>query len=165
MGKSNVFLTLSEKGFKGGGDAGDTFGSTVAGKTGSIEVLDYGFSIEQVGTEEGGRPRSVERIKRSTVTITRWVDNRSPLLFEYCVKGEYIATAELQIFGRDRDTPYLKYIMSFVHIGKYSASGGSDLPKETIELIYGQMRITFESVTRAWSWVVEAPSDLLHPSI
>ena len=158
---SNVFLKISEKGFKSGGDAGSKFGSIVKDKTGLIEVLDYSFNIEQVGTEEGGRPRSVERIKRTTVTIKRWVDNRSPLLFEYCVKGEYLSEAELQIFGSDRETPYLKYILGHVHVAKYSPSGGNDLPKETIELTYGQMRVTFGSVSRAWSWVVEAPTDLL----
>ena len=157
--KSNVYLTLSEKGFESDGAEGN-WGSTVANKTGLIEVLDYSFGVKQVGTEEAGRPRSVERIERSLFQFKRYVDNRSPLLFEYCVKGEYLKEAELRVFGTDPASPYLKYTMSFVHVSSYDANGGDDLPTETIQLAYGQMRVTFEGVSRAWSWVFETPTDL-----
>lgn len=178
MGKTNVFLTLSQKGFDKDGEAGSKFGTTVkhgpvnndgdatsGNSLGSIEVLDYSFSIKQVGSEEGGRPRSVERVEHSQVRIKKFVDNRSPLLFEYCVKGEYISEAELLIFGTNPSEPYLKYTMSYVHVASYEPSGGSDLPVESIGLTYGQMKVQWldgDNITRAWSWVMEVPDEIAH---
>jgi type VI secretion system secreted protein Hcp len=168
MGMSNVFLALSKKGFGSDGDAGGTFGSTVNNKKGLIEVLDYDFKIWQEGSEEGGRPRSVESVKRSTFNFKKYVDNRSPLLFEYCVKGEYISEAQLRVYGTDSAEPYLKYTMSYVHVSKYEPHGGDDLPTEKIELKYGQMKVEWKdqhsanesaNIARAWSWVMEMPGE------
>ncbi len=138
---------------------------------GAIEVLDFNFDIEQVGSEEGGRPRSIEDIKKSEFRFKKAVDSRSPKLFKYCCAGEFIGAAELQIYGAT-DKPYLTYRMTYVHVSKYEPSGGEDLPTEWISLKYGQMAVKFDEggmgaskhgnsktgvIVNRFSWVMQAP--------
>jgi type VI protein secretion system component Hcp len=176
--KTNAFLTLTSKGFneddigdvkdpkwgsmvfRGSGQAEETNLDPDKSKDvlGSIEVLEYKFSINQVGSEDPGRPRSVESIQRSQFRFKKFVDNRSPILFFYCVTGKWITKAELMVFGTDRVSPYLTYTMSDVHVSSYEPSGGGDLPTEWISLMYGRMCVDVDKVKRAWSWVFESPT-------
>jgi len=156
----------------GGKISSGQYGTAAQNLPGAIEVLDFGFTIQQIGSEEGGRPRSVEDIKRSEFTFTKAVDSRSPKLFKFCCEGTYIGAAELQVFGPVPDRPYLTYRMTYVHISTYQPSGSDTVPTEQIGLRYGQMAVKFDeagiggtengnpksgSIVNRFSWVMQAP--------
>lgn len=147
------------------------YGTGVEVLAGAIEVLEFDFDIKQVGSEEGGRPRSIEDIQRSEFRFKKAVDSRSPKLFKYCCEGEFIGSAELQIYGPST-VPYLTYRMTFVHVSSYAPSGGESLPTEWIGLKYGQMGVKFNeagigtakhgnsktgTISQRFSWVMQAP--------
>ncbi len=176
MATSNVYLILSETMFKERSadgtqtDPAAAYGTNAANRKGAIEVLDFGFSVEQIGTEPSGRPRSIEAVTRSRFTFEKAVDSRSPKLFKYCCEGTLIWQAECQVFGPVGNKPYLVYHMGHVHVSKYNPSGGSKLPTETIELTFGEMAVKFDnagiggskhgntrtgSVTTKWSWILD----------
>lgn len=176
MATSNVFLMLNEPMFNKTDDG--SYGTTAYNLPGGIEVLDFGFEIEQIGSEDGGRPRSVERVERSDVKITKAVDSRSPLLFRFCCQGTYISFAEIQCYGPDPSTPYLVYRLQYVHISSYSPSGGSEVPTEEIGLRFGELGVKWNdagignprqgnskngSLNSNWSWVTEWPVTLGDP--
>jgi len=181
MATSNVYLILSEPMFQGrsalASDGSEdhlvatAYGTNAANRPGSIEVLDFSFSVEQIGSEPSGRPRSIESIARSKFVFKKAVDSRSPKLFRYCCEGTYIAKAECQIYG-PTNTPYLTYHMAHVHIASYAPSGGEELPTETIGLTFGEMAVKFDnsgigegkhgntrtgSVVTKWSWIFDIP--------
>ena len=176
MATTSVFLIFSESMFKQrSGTATATqpdsdYGSNAANRAGAIEVLDFSFKIEQIGSEEGGRPRSVETVVRSRFVFEKAVDARSPKLFKYCCEGELIWQAECQIFGPNPNVPYMVYHMGHVHVSSFEPSGGSSLATEKIELTFGEMAVKFDnagigavkhgnsrtgSVTAKWSWVFD----------
>lgn len=151
-----------------------TFGSSAMTMPGAIEVLSYNFTVNQKGSEPGGRPRSVEEVVRSEVRIKKMADSRSPKLFRYCCEGAYIASVEIQVYGPVLDKPYLTFHLSYVHISSFEPAGGGPdgFPIEMIGLTYGQMAIKFDnagmgskqqgnarsgSVENEWSWVMEMP--------
>lgn len=174
MAQTDIFLSMSKDGFK----IGDTaFGTSDVRCPGSIEVLGYSHTIQQVGAESGGRPRSVEEVRHNDFEIEKAVDAFSPLLFHMCCSGTYIAEAKVLLYsasggwGTTSSTdyptaypePFLIYTMSYVHISYVSPSGGSGIPTEKIGLKYGQMRVKHlpSNTQRDWSQVMEAPVKLL----
>ncbi|MBB03091.1 MAG: type VI secretion system tube protein Hcp [Rubinisphaera brasiliensis] len=176
MATSNVFLILSERYFDETNDG--TYGTGAINCPGAIEVLEFGFNIEQIGSEEGGRPRSVEKVVRSDVKIRKAVDSRSPLLFKYCCQGTHLGFAEIQCFGPDPSVPYLVYRLQFVHVSSYSPSGGGDVPTEEIGLRFGEMGVRWNdagigmakqgntktgTLHSNWSWVMQWPITLGDP--
>ena len=181
MALTNVFLILSEPNFaQAGSDRshGTSYGTNAFNLPGAIEVLEFGFNVEQVGSEPAGRPRSIERVDRSDVKIVKAVDSRSPALFRYCCEGTFIGAAEIQCYGPVPTAPYLVYRLQHVHIGSYSPSGGSDVPTEEIGLRFGEMGVLWDDqgigvakhgntktgrVGHNWSWVAEWPITLGDP--
>jgi type VI protein secretion system component Hcp len=180
MATTNVFLIMSEPMFKERGalptdGSHDTkpasaFGTNAANRMGAIEVLSFGFKIEQVGSEPSGRPRSIESVARSRFTFEKAVDSRSPKLFKYCCEGELIWQAECQIFGPNPGIPHTVFHMGHVHVSSYEPSGGTALATEKIELTFGEMAVKFNnagigdaihgnsrtgSVMTKWSWILD----------
>lgn len=165
-------VTLDSGKVKEMGDVKEgSYGTGVGRLTGAIEVHSFNFGINQVGTEEGGRPRSVEDIRRTEFSFTKAVDSRSPKLFKYCCEGTFIGAAELQVYG-PTGKPYLTYRMTYVHVSSYEPSGGTDVPTEKIGLRYGQMAVKWDDgaigekahgntktgvVINRFSWVMQAP--------
>lgn len=181
MATTNIYLTLSESMFQNSatstdtsvvGSASQTFGTTAANHPGAIEVLKFSFSVDHVGSQPPGQPRSVEGVTRTPLTIDRAVDSRSPKLFSYCCRATIIETAKLLVFGPRTDVPYLTYEMKGVHISKYAPSSDGNLPTETLDLTFDQMKVKFDNagigeavhgngrggnVTYTWNWVMEVP--------
>lgn len=152
----------------------NTHGSTASYMTGSMEVLEWDYKIEQEGSQEGGKPRSVERVKHGEFTIKRQMDRRSPKLFYYCCSGEFINQAQLTMFSF-MTTPFLTITMNWVHVSAYEPKGGEGVPLEIVGFRYGEMSIKWNdagmgdenygvtlngSIASSWSWVFETPTTL-----
>lgn len=181
---SNIFMSL--KGIydqsddaKNGTTAMRHFDTKASGYSlsagGPIEILSYNFSVEQIGSEEGGRPRSVEAVTRTDFVITKQVDARSTHLFRYCCEGFAIGEVDVYVFGLTPSPPYVTYTMRYVHIARYEPSYENNLAIETIGLRYGQMTVFWNAAgggtadqgngltgtsEATWSWVIDAPIKL-----
>ena len=176
MATTNVYLILSESMFKQRSDDGtqnnpsSAYGTNAANRKGAIEVLDFSFKIEQIGSEQSGRPRSIEAVTRSRFAFEKAIDARSPKLFKYCCEGTLIWQAECQIFGPNPGVPHTVFHMGHVHVSSYEPSGGSKLATEKIELTFAEMAVKFNnagvglpihgnsrsgSVTTKWSWLLD----------
>ena len=169
MATSNVYLEIYET--LGSSDPLGTSGTE--NSSGSIEVLDFSFTIEQkYSSEEDGRAGFVERVDKTPLTITKAADKISPKLFGFCCKGNMLYKIELKIFGPRPDKPYLVYTMQNVRICKYEPSGGEDLTTEKIEFNFGQMNVKFDNagigtarngnssyggLDYTWNWIMHVP--------
>ena len=165
MGTTNIYMTTSD-------DLG-SFGSGVTGHEGAIELLSFDCSVQQVGDQTGGKPRSVEAVVPGDFNITKAVDGTSPLLFKWCCIGEYLSTVTIGCFSTVSDTPYLEYKLKGVHIAKWNPSSKGGLPTESIALKYGRLTVKYDhsglggvdhgiveppgAVDKQWSWVIELP--------
>lgn len=177
---TDIFLCMSKDKFRIQRNAAAcAYGSQDARCPGAVEVLSFEHSITQKGSESGGRPRSVEYVEHGEFVITKAVDSRSPLLFQFCADATYIGQVAVLCFsatGASWDTypfPYLIYDMSYVHVNSVSPSGGSGVPKEKVGFKYGQMKITWHqggiampghheagTTEREWSLVMQIPKGI-----
>ncbi|MEQ8788335.1 MAG: type VI secretion system tube protein Hcp [Pirellulaceae bacterium] len=181
---SNIFMSL--KGiFDQSSDASNgttalrKFDYSASGESldsgGPIEIFSYDFSIQQIGSEQGGRPRSVESVERTDCVVTKQVDAHSPKLFRYCCEGYFIGEVDIYVFGITPSPPYITYTMRYVHIARYEPSGKSNLATETIGLRFGQMTVHWNAAgagskdqgnqlsgtsEATWSWVIDAPINM-----
>jgi type VI secretion system Hcp family effector len=165
MGTTSIYLTSSE-----------SFGNAGTGavnRGGAIEILGFDCSIEQVGSEIGGKPRSVEAVVPGAFNIKKAIDASSPLFFRWCCIGEYISSMTVSCYAVDPEKPYAVFKMNGVHITTYKPSSSGGLPTEDIALKYGKLSVKYNgaglgsadhgngsgsvNVEKAWSWVVGMP--------
>jgi type VI protein secretion system component Hcp len=170
MSGTKSFMTLDTSMFT----PNNGHGSTISYATGLMEIDDWECKIEQEGSQDGGKPRSVERVKHGEFTCKRKMDSRSPKLFYFCASGTFIGQAQLQVFGATND-PFLTISMSWVHISSYEPHSSESVPMETFGVRYGEMQVKWSdgalggdlygysttntgSITTSWSWVCETPT-------
>lgn len=155
-------------------DSSNTHGAGVTYCTGAMELLEWEFSIEQEGSQDGGKPRSVERVKHGELKIKRQMDSRSPKLFYYCCSATFLTQAQLMVYSVTSD-PILTITMTWVHVSRYEPKGGDGVPKEEVGFRYGEMNVKWNdsgmgganfgygvtgSIDTSWSWVFETPTTI-----
>lgn len=181
MARADMFLALSADGFDI--EVGAKRGSADARCPGSIEVLGVKNEIRQIGSEDGGRPRSVETVEHGEMRILKYIDRLSPKLFQFCSMGRFIGEARLLIYSAhggytwsssqvQLPNPCMEYRMSYVHISSIELEASEeDITMEWIGLKYGQMKMTWDEsgidalddhtqgkVVESWSHVMEMPA-------
>jgi type VI secretion system Hcp family effector len=166
MGTTNIYLTTSE----GLG----TTGTGATSRAGAVEVHEFDVEIQQVGSEVGGKPRSVEAVVPGAFKVKKAIDGTSPLWFRWCCIGEYISSVTISCYATVPDTPYAVFKMSGVHVTGYKPSSSGGLPTEELTFKYGKLSVKYNgaglgsetefgntsgatNVEKAWSWVVELP--------
>lgn len=163
MGRTNIYMTVSD-------DLGG-FGSGV--HSDAIEILGFDVEVKQVGSEIGGKPRSVEAVVPGSFNVKKAVDGASPLLFRWCCIGEWLASVTISCYATINDPPYMVYEMKGVHIASWKPSSGGGLPTESIGLKYAKLAVKYNeaglgdavhgnddpagAVEKEWNWVVELP--------
>lgn len=116
---------------------------------GKIELQSFAWGLEQIGEEQGGRPRSVEHVEHENFTVTKHVDANTPKLFEICAAAIYLWSVDILLFdgvvqdleGQEKTKPYLAYTMKGVHFASYSVDSDEGIPVETIGLRYGSIAV------------------------
>lgn len=158
------------------GNSANEHGSTTAYSPGAMELLEWEFAIEQEGSQDGGKPRSVERIKHGEFKIKRQMDSRSPKLFYYCCSASFINQAQLCVYSVNTDA-FLTITMTWVHVSSYEPKGGEGVPTEEVGFRYGEMNVKWNdngmggenfgfssklngSINTSWSWVFETPTHI-----
>ena len=140
---SNLFVQFSD------GVQGESEDENHPGSAGWCEIIDLGLEIEQE-EDVDDEDEEMTRIVTEPVKFTKYVDTASPQLIQGLAKATPYATVKieaLRAYGKDGTSdpvPYLVIELKDVFISEIKSSyDEGDLPKEEIELIWGQMTFSY----------------------
>ncbi len=117
-------------------------------KPGYIDILSFSFGASQtavIGPGSSGGEARAGRADVSNVSIMKVLDKTSPLLFDDCVTGNYLATADITYdkpMG-DQQEDYFKIHMEKVLITSIQLSGSSENPTESISFAFEKIKISY----------------------
>ena len=121
----------------------------------SMELQSFEWSLNQIGEEQGGRPRSVEHVEHNEFVVTKHVDAHTPLLFEVCAAAAYLWKVKILLHDAVRTAdnpnpePYLAYTMQGVHFASYSVDSDEGIPVETIGMKYGAISVGWKTINHS----------------
>lgn len=100
-----------------------------------VDSVNYGQSSPSGlgGGGSGSRDRDKDK-KPGQITVTRTVDEKTPLLYQWAVTGEPFPTVKIALGDS------LKYELTDVMISSYTTSSGSDTPTESITFNYTDIK-------------------------
>lgn len=118
--------------------------SVVAGHKDEIEVLSFthGVSIPVTG-DVSNKQRTSGRPNLRDMTITKFVDNATPTLYQSCCEGKVVGEVKLTVTRNDdgKVLDFMIYTMKDVVISSVSVGGsGSGKPTENITLNYSHIK-------------------------
>lgn len=142
---SSIYLKFEDGALKGE--------STSAQGKGEIEVLSFSHGVSMpLSTSQASNINRVHgRTQHQDFTLTKWVDNTSPTLNQYCSKGVELKKATVTVYvpaaGKTNTseqkgpaTKLFVYTLENVIISSVSVSGGGDdTPIETLSLNYASI--------------------------
>lgn len=139
----NVYLSFPNTGDLAGHSTTDE-GKALKG----IELLSFSHGVSQPLSMGGpsDKPRSPGRSVHQDFTVTKYVDQVSPMFNLYCSAGNVIPKAVISLFQSTGDKPnkFITYTLDNVIITSVSVGGGSgDLPVETLTLNYAKISWAF----------------------
>ncbi|MBS1137831.1 MAG: Hcp1 family type secretion system effector [Proteobacteria bacterium] len=114
---------------------------------GGIDVLAFSWGMSQAGSFHMGGGGGAGKASFQDISVTKYIDNSSPVLMLYCANGDHFASAEIIVRKAGKDPlEYYKIKMNKVLITSVSTggSGGEDKLTENVSL-------NFESVELAYS--------------
>jgi type VI secretion system secreted protein Hcp len=121
--------------------------SQVEGHANEIELIHWGWGADQVlniGSQTSGV--GAGRITFRSLSITKYLDKTTPVLFQFCCSGKPFKDAVLtltQPLGTDSaTTTFFKVDMKLVAV-KSVTYGDAASPTETIEFEFGGAVLTF----------------------
>jgi len=117
-------------------------------KADAIDILSFSFgasntSVIGVGSS-GGEARS-GRANLNDISIMKVVDKTSPLLFDDCVTGNYLAKVDIlydKPMGDDQQD-YYKIHLEDALITSIQHSGSSENPMESISFAYSKIKVSY----------------------
>jgi type VI secretion system secreted protein Hcp len=117
-------------------------------KKDAIDILSFSFGATQTAVigagSSGGEARS-GRANVADVTIMKVVDKVSPLLFDDCVTGNYLAKVDI-IYDKpmgDDQQDYYKIHMENALITSIQHSGSSENPMESISFAFSKIKVSY----------------------
>ncbi len=117
------------------------------GYTGKIEVMSYSHNVAmQVTNDVSNTERTSGKPHIGEMSLTKFLDQSTPTLNEYCCAGKNIPQATL-VVGRNaaeesgKIMPYITYTLTNAIISNLSVSGGSGgKPVETLSLNFTKIK-------------------------
>jgi type VI secretion system secreted protein Hcp len=140
---------------------GVTGDGSAAGGAGTIEVSS--FSWGATNTSSAGAVASRGKVKISSITITKSVDQASPAFFKNVCAGAHYpsVTLALRKAGSPEGTApsdSMKIVLSNVFVSSYSMSGGGgdEVPEESLTLNFTKILMTYTtaggtSISTGWN--------------
>lgn len=128
--------------------------SKVPGHEGAIEVLSFSHGVSaQVTHDVSNKNRTSGRPMHQDFSITKYIDEASPLLNQKCCEGAVLGDVVLTV-GRNEAgeiLDLLRYTLSNAVLSSVSiGGGGGGTPVETLTLNYSAIQ---------WSYSVRAEGD------
>jgi type VI secretion system secreted protein Hcp len=117
-------------------------------KTDAIDILSFSFGASQtavIGVGSSGGEARAGRANLQDITIMKVVDKVSPLLFDDCVTGNYLATVDI-IYDKpmgDDQQDYYKIHMEDALITSVQHSGSSENPVESVSFAYSKIKVSY----------------------
>src|SRR5215207_7644349 len=124
--------------------------SRKAGHPDEIDILSFSFGASNPTTVGKGTGAGASQVNLSSFNIMKMTDLSSTALFLRCAKGEHIPTAivTLRKAGGTNPLEYLQYKFTKVYVDNIqwsAASGGDDVPTESLSLAFEKVEIVYSS--------------------
>lgn len=112
--------------------------------SGQIDVLAWGYSVQQTSTSHGGGGSGAGKANFSEFTFTHYIDKATPNLMKYCASGKHIDTVVLtccKVGGGSQE--YMKVTLNEVLITHVSPEGSITDPRvtEQVGMSYGKIKV------------------------
>ncbi len=115
-----------------------------------IELLSFSHGVAmQITGDISNTERTSGKPNHQDFTITKYLDQASPILNESCCKGDNYTSVEVVVARNDKGVvlPLIKYTLKNVVLSSVSiGGGGGDKPVETVTLNYNH--ITWDFTTQ-----------------
>lgn len=113
-----------------------------------IDVMSFSFGASMqhvIGPGAAGAESRVGRADVHNLTVMKVVDKTSPLLFQDCVTGSIIKTADLIYAkaGGSQQDDYYKIHMEHVLITSVQNSGSNENPSESISFAFEKVKVSY----------------------
>jgi type VI secretion system secreted protein Hcp len=122
--------------------------STTKGFEKQIEVLSWQVGVTQTASAHFAEGSGTGKCDISDLTITKYVDRSSPLLFHHSTSGKHIATGQLTLkkAGGDESVVYMTIDMEDVIVSAYNVGGtpSDDRIVETVTLNFGKVHVSYK---------------------
>jgi type VI secretion system secreted protein Hcp len=120
------------------------------GHADEIDILSFSFGASNPTTVGKGTGAGASQVSISSFNIMKSTDLSSTALFLRCAKGEHIPTAlvTLRKAGGTNPLEYLQYKFTKVYVDNIqwsAASGGDDMPTESLSLAFEKVEIVYSS--------------------
>lgn len=117
---------------------------TLSGHEGWIEVRDLHWGIARVlDTTIGGAANRVKSHPQITeVTLTKFLDNSSPGLFDNLLTDSTGVEAEIHIVS-SADAVYCSYTLENCLVGTINTTAGGDKPMEVVTLNFTKFTVSY----------------------
>jgi type VI secretion system secreted protein Hcp len=125
--------------------------STDAKHKGEIDVLAWSWGLAGPSRNSPGVPQRPVGPGRDacaqSINLTKFVDTASPLLMANAVLGTSVSSAKLAVRRSEQPEDFLVITMKDVIVSGIStgASGGEDIPTESVTLNFSSARVSVKS--------------------
>ncbi|BBE10055.1 MAG: type VI secretion system secreted protein Hcp [Glomeribacter sp. 1016415] len=113
-----------------------------------IEVLSWSWGANQSATFHEGTGGGSGKGSIKNLSIAKYMDQSSPTLFQLCVSGQHIESAQLTVRKAGGKSPleYFKLKLKKVLISSYATggSGGMDRITENISLNFAEVEAVYQ---------------------
>jgi type VI secretion system secreted protein Hcp len=113
---------------------------------GEIDVLSWSWGMTQSGTAHLGSGGGAGKVHVNDLSITKYVDRASPILFKQCASGKHLKTAVLVVRkAGGKPLEYLKITMEDLLVSAVSTggSGGDDKLTENVTLNFARVKLEY----------------------
>jgi type VI secretion system secreted protein Hcp len=117
-------------------------------KQGAIDILSFSFGASQtavIGVGSSGGEARAGRANLGDLSIMKVVDKTSPLLFDDCVTGNYLATVDV-VYDKpmgDDQQDYYKIHLENALITSVQHSGSNENPMESVSFAYSKIKVSY----------------------
>ncbi len=112
---------------------------------GEIEVTSWSWGVSQLGSSHGGGGSGTGKAQVADLSITKFVDKSTPVLFQYCSSGTAIKQGVLVCRkAGGKPLEYLKITFKQAIISSVSyGAGGDDRIPETISFNFANVQYDY----------------------
>ncbi len=113
---------------------------------GEIDVMSWSWGVSQAGTMSHGGGGGAGKASFQDISITKFVDKATPLLFKACATGEHIKKIDLKVVrpspDRDGEQQFMTYTFSDVVCTSWQNS--ADPLVEEVSFNYGKVEMEYK---------------------